>query len=430
MLAVLRQRNFALLFTGAVISQAGDLILFVALPFWIYRLTGSVAATGANFLALTVPRLLLSPVAGVFVDRWDRRRVMIVADLLRAAIVGGMLLVRSADMVWLIIALAFLESCVSRFFFPARTAALPLIVGRERLLQANATMSFGEATAQLGGPALGGVLVALWGPHGAIAVDALSYLVSAVLIALIAMPHRSDEPPQAADHAPAARRAPGEALRSVWRELLEGAAVVRARPPLRMLFTSQAIFALGNGITNVLVVVVVSDIWHAGARELGWFMSAMGIGALLGGPTAAAVTDRLSARSLLAFGGILAGTILFVSVDQPSVYVAIGLNTVVGVLNVWLSVGMGTLLQLASDDRNRGRVSSLLMTVGGGGSLLSALLTSAVTGVVGVRPVISLGALLFVAGGAVALLGRDRAMPTPAAGEAAESRTPAEAKTS
>lgn len=86
MFAVLGQRNFALLWVGQVVSLIGDWVLLIALPFYVYALTGSVLATGAMFIAETLPRLVLGSLAGVFVDRWDRRWTMIVADVLRALI--------------------------------------------------------------------------------------------------------------------------------------------------------------------------------------------------------------------------------------------------------------------------------------------------------------------------------------------------------
>src|SRR5437660_938968 len=122
MLSVLRQRSFALLWFGQLISVAGDRLLFVALPFYIYQLTGSTLATGGMFIAQLIPSLLLGSVAGVFVDRWDRRRVMIVSDLLRGLLLLLLLLVHSADLLWLMYAVAFAQSAIGQFFAPARNA--------------------------------------------------------------------------------------------------------------------------------------------------------------------------------------------------------------------------------------------------------------------------------------------------------------------
>src|SRR5215207_1282790 len=115
MIATLRQRDFALLWAGGLLSSLGDYALFIALPFYIYQLTGSALATGAMFVARALPSLLLGSVAGVFADRWDRKRAMILADLLRAGMLP-LLMVRSTDMVWIVYLVAFAESSISQFF--------------------------------------------------------------------------------------------------------------------------------------------------------------------------------------------------------------------------------------------------------------------------------------------------------------------------
>ncbi len=291
MLTVLRQREFGLLFIGAFVSQLGDFVLMVALPFWIYRLTGSAAATGGMFAVLMLPQLLLGPVAGVFVDRWDRKRTLIVADLVRALIMCGFFLVRTADQAWLIYVLGFSESVASRFFFPARGAVLPLVAGRDHLAEANAALGLTESVGRLGGPALGGVLVALWGPHGAAAVDCLSYLGSAAAISWVRIPP-IERVAAAAQHRAAA-------VAAVWHELLEGVRIVAHRPMLRTVLTVMAVFMLSQGPMNVLLVVLVTKLWRGGASEFGYLISAQGIGAVLAAPLVGAAMRRFGSRSLL-----------------------------------------------------------------------------------------------------------------------------------
>ena len=159
MLKILRQRNFFLLWVGQFISIIGDWVLFIALPFYTYSLTGSVLATGAMFIISTLPRLVLGSVAGVFVDRWDRKRTMIVADVLRVGLIAMLLLVRSRDGLWLIYTSAFLESIVSQFFNPAKSAIIPLLVGENDLLPANSLNGLSDALTRLLGSALGGILM-------------------------------------------------------------------------------------------------------------------------------------------------------------------------------------------------------------------------------------------------------------------------------
>src|SRR5919202_4335568 len=209
MLAVLRQRNFALLWFGQLISLVGDWVLLLALPFFVYELTGSTLATGGIFMALTLPRLALGSVAGVFVDRWDRRRTMIAADLARAAVLLLLLLVRSPGQVWLVYVAAFLEAAISHFFSPAKNALLPRLVGEEQLVPANSLNSLSESLTRLVGPALGGVLFSALGIGPVVAIDSASFLVSGLLITLLVLP--------AAQAAPTGQGDPAAGLAAVRR---------------------------------------------------------------------------------------------------------------------------------------------------------------------------------------------------------------------
>jgi DHA3 family macrolide efflux protein-like MFS transporter len=123
-----RNRNFVALWLGQTVSFIGDYFYFLAIPIMVEKLTGSALAVGLSVIASTLPTLLLGPIAGVFVDRWDRKRTMIVADVLRGLLVLACLLVKTPDQVWVYYIVGFLMACVSRFFFPAQNAVLPLIV--------------------------------------------------------------------------------------------------------------------------------------------------------------------------------------------------------------------------------------------------------------------------------------------------------------
>src|SRR6476469_9212366 len=149
MLAVLRQRNFALVWTAGLISLTGDWLLIVALPLVIYELTGSTAATAAAVVSRIVPRLLLGSVAGVFVDRWDRRRTMLVTNVLQGLSLLPLFLVRSADWLWLIYLMSFIRSAVVPFFSSAENAFLPRLVGEEDLVPANALNGLNDNLARL-----------------------------------------------------------------------------------------------------------------------------------------------------------------------------------------------------------------------------------------------------------------------------------------
>src|SRR5262245_42192010 len=121
----LLQPDVRLLAAGGLVSGLGDWLLFVALPFHVYGQTGSALATGGMWLALVAPRLLLGSVAGVFVDRWDRRRTMVVADLARAGALLPLLALDATGALWVVYAVAFAHSAIGQFFGPAKSALVP-----------------------------------------------------------------------------------------------------------------------------------------------------------------------------------------------------------------------------------------------------------------------------------------------------------------
>ena len=125
MIETLRNRNFALLWLSQLISMTGDWVIFIALPLYMYQQTGSALATGAMFISNTLPRLLVGSVAGVFVDRWDRKRTMIVADFVRAALVILLLGVIAAEQLWLIFPLAFWNRQCLNFSISRKTRSFP-----------------------------------------------------------------------------------------------------------------------------------------------------------------------------------------------------------------------------------------------------------------------------------------------------------------
>src|SRR5215211_8930213 len=188
MFKLLRQRNFGLLWFAGLISMIGDWVLFIALPIYTYNLTQSSLATGIMFMVGTLPRILFGSIAGVYVDRWDRQRTMVVADLSRAVLVLLLLLVRSADSIWIVYLVAFIESIVSQFFGPAENALLPQLVDESQLVTANSLNSLNNNLARLAGPALGGILLGSFGFQNVVLIDSLSFLLSGIMIAWIVQP--------------------------------------------------------------------------------------------------------------------------------------------------------------------------------------------------------------------------------------------------
>ena len=171
MIAALRQRNFAFFWFGQVISLIGDWVLFVALPFYVYSLTGSTLATGIMFIVQTIPSIFFGSVAGVFVDRWNRKRTMLIANIAQAITLVPLFIVHSQQWIWVVYIFAFVESVIAQFFIPAKSAIIPNLVDEEHLLAANSLNSMSQELTRLAGPLLGGLLLGFFGINSVIVVD-------------------------------------------------------------------------------------------------------------------------------------------------------------------------------------------------------------------------------------------------------------------
>src|SRR5262245_4406162 len=242
MLSLLRHPPFARLWSATLISRLGDMALVIALPFYVYDLTGSTLASGALLIAETLPRFLLGSFAGVFVDRWDRRRTMVAADLARAAVLLPPLVVDSAETLWVVYAVGVAQAAIGQFFEPARGALLPRLVARRDLVAANALHAQVDATVRLAGPLVGGALLALLGLSGLILVDSVTFLASAALVALIAVPPAPDLAPGELRRPTGPR--PG-ALVDEWRA---GLSTVAADPILAATLVVVAAVSLADGV--------------------------------------------------------------------------------------------------------------------------------------------------------------------------------------
>ncbi len=392
MLKVLRQRNFSFLWVGQFISIIGDYVLFIALPFYTYNLTESVLATGAMFFVSTLPRLFLGSVAGVFVDRWDRKRTMIAADLLRVLLVGLLLFVHSSSGLWLIYVSAFLESVVSQFFNPAKSAIIPLLVDEKDLLPANSLNGLSDALTRLLGSALGGVLMGWLGFSSVVLLDASTFVFSAVMIGLIAMPSRSalsssTRPPVTGG------------TKGIARELVDGIKIVRQDRLLFMLFIVLGVAFLGDSMITVLIVPLVKDLMGGGAQLLGWMMTAQGIGGLLGGLLIGKIGNRIPARRIAAFGLIAtgAGVLAIVSFPHP-VFVLIVMGITGVFVSAWL-ISSETMLQLAVSDQFRGRIFGTLGTVSALANLVGMLFAGAMSDLLGLVLILCVSGGLYVLSG-------------------------------
>jgi predicted MFS family arabinose efflux permease len=357
MIATLRQRNFLLLWFAGLISFSGDWFLAVALPVAIYQLTQSPLEVSLMLAASTIPRIVLGSVAGVFVDRWERKRTMVIANLLLALVLLPLLLDLRAERLWLVYAAVFTKGIIGQFLYPAEDAMLPQLVGKKHLVSANALNSLNNNLARLIGPALGGLVFGLAGLGVVVLVDILSFVAAAGLIAMINV---KSQPVRAA----------AQTATSAWAKVLhewrDGLAFIRGDRVLRTIFVCVAIMSVGEGVMSTLFAPFVTNVLGGSALEYGWLMSAQAVGGLVGGVAIARVGKNAKPGALLAFGAFFVGAIDLLifnySAFVPGVLPGVLLFILVGVPAVSAMTGYATMVQTQTADEYRGRVFGALGT--------------------------------------------------------------------
>ena len=276
---VLAETNFRRFYTGYVTSLFGSSMSAVAVAFAVLDSGKHATGLGYVFAAGVVPQVLVLPVAGAVADRFGRRRVMLAADTLRCAtqgaLAGAVLAGRPA--LWVFVLLAWLGGTGEGFFTAARDALTVEIAPRGQLVNANAMYGLARSATRIAGPAVGGVLVALAGSGVVVAVDAGSYAVSVLALALLRLPHRAATQDGNTDPGGPGLR------RMLWRDMAEGWAEFRSRTWLWAVTVQFAFFNLITWAPWMLLGPVVAHAYLGGAAVWGVIMAAQGAGAIAAG---------------------------------------------------------------------------------------------------------------------------------------------------
>jgi Na+/melibiose symporter-like transporter len=379
------RRDLRLVLTAEVISLTGDWILTIGLTYRVFAVTGSTVASALTMASAFAPQLLLGAVAGVFADRWDRRRTMIAADLLLAAGLLPLLLVHDASRVWIVFAVLFWEGCVEQFFSPAQQAMVPRLVPEDELVAANALSSQVSNVSRLAGSALGGVLAAAGGIVAVTLADAASFLASAVLLGLVRTTGRT----AAREGGPVRGR-----LAAVGTDLRAGLRLATGHRTLRLLMIFALVTSVGEGIMSTLFTPFVENVLHGTPQDLGFILAAQAVGGIAGGMAAAASGHRIRAARLLGLGAVLFGLVDLAIFLYPLGYVAVW-PAIAGMI----VVGLPGALTLAY----RGRVFGALSALEGVSVLAGTLGAGYLSRVAGIVPVLAVQGAGYVVAGLVML---------------------------
>ncbi|HOC18973.1 MAG TPA: MFS transporter [Vicinamibacterales bacterium] len=384
----LSHRNYRLFFTGQGLSLVGTWITRVATSWLVYRLTGSAAALGIVGFVGQIPTFVLAPVAGVWVDRWGRYRVLVatqVLSMLQSFALAGLALTGVITVAHVVL-LSVLQGIVNAFDTPARQAfVVDMVEDRADLPNAIALNSSMVNGARLVGPSVAGVLVALAGEGWCFLIDGFSYVAVIVSLLMMRLP-------------PAAPRA---ARRRVLAELNEGFRYAFGFAPIRSILLLLALISLMGMPYTVLMPVMAADVLHGGPRTLGFLMGATGVGALAGAIALASRRTVLGLGRVIAWAAVLFGAGLIAFSLSRNVALSMVLMVFTGAGFVVQLASSNTILQTIVREEMRGRVMAFYAMAFMGTAPFGSLLAGGLAARIGVPNTILLGGSACIAGGAV-----------------------------
>jgi MFS family permease len=384
-LRALRHRNFRLFFCGQSVSLVGTWITRLATSWLVYRLTGSSFLLGVITFAGQIPTFLLGPVAGVWVDRWERRRVLLVTQLLAALqslMLAGLTLsgrITISEIVWL----SVLQGLINAFDMPARQSFLVQMVdGRTDLSNAIALNSTMVNGARLLGPALGGIIIAAVGEGYCFLIDGLSYF--AVIASLMAMKIES--------------RAVSKSAASMLIQLKEGWTYISTFAPIRTVLLLFAIISFMGVPYTVLMPVFAATILRGGPHTLGFLMGAAGVGSII---AAIGLAARKSVRGLYRVIPTVAavfGCGLIAFSFSRNYWLSLALMGVTGFGMIQFAAASNTVIQTIVEEDKRARVMSYYTMAYMGASPFGSLLAGSLAPVIGAPGTVLLCGIGCIAG--------------------------------
>jgi predicted MFS family arabinose efflux permease len=399
---VIRNSSFGLLWSGQLLSALGTWFMVIAVPVYVFHLTNSARDTGLATVAEVVPMVIAGPLAGVFVDRWNRGLTMVASNVAQAGSVLLLIFFTRPGLVWILLASVFAENALGTFFTPACRGLVPIVVGRGTDLEiANAWSTAARGITRLAGAPLGGVVYAALGFRWVVTVDAASYLISAACIAV--MPVLRSAPAHRGMRAPESRPKHSRFLHTFAADLKAGTSpIIRNRALATMLSVTVLILA-GNGALTALLIPSIALHLSGNARTVGTLFSAMGAGYLLSAYAGknACASPHLRVCVLTMVVGIAAAFAGFFNTRSlVAAAIFIGLAGIPGGAFLMLEQ---TLTQRLAPDDIIGRVSAAYSTAENAATLIGALLASLLGHALGLTLTLNLAIAVIAAAGIPAL---------------------------
>lgn len=384
--AVFRNRNFTLLWSAQLVSTIGSALTSLAASILVYRETGSALSVGLMLMATAAPSIVLGLIAGVFVDRWDRKRIMLIADLIRAALVFAIPFLVTSNIVWLYV-IVLLTSCVGQFFEPAQSSVLPEVASDEELAAANSLMAISSFGATAVGFAASGLL-AQFSLEVAFYIDAVTFLISAACIFLTRVP--------------AAQPQEDTRISAVFRNMQSGVKFLFDAPILRSSFILLPLMGISFGLTNSLLLPFATRVLGATEFEYGIQEGLASLGFVIGSLLMARAADRLPEGQWLTISFVALGITEIIFSQLSSIPLAFFFVALSGFANAPSVVARQLVLQRNTPREMRGRVASVFFVTRDVCFLIGMAMTG-LADILGVRELFLFAALIVLLPGILAL---------------------------
>jgi MFS family permease len=377
-LAAFRYRDFRLFWLSLFVSNVGTWMQMTATNWLLYQLTDSAFQLGLNGLFRAVPAIFLGLISGTFADRYDRKRLLLLTQVALALLTLGLAILDSSGSIqaWQIYAFTFISAAVGSFDGPARQALFPSLVPRSVLPNAVALNSVLWKGAALLGPSLGGIAISLLGTSGAFYANAASFL--AVVVALMMM--RSYTPPVEKRH-------------DFFGEMKDGFTYMYSKPIILGVLVMEAVSSV-FGLDHAMLTIFASDVFRVGAHGFGFLQSSRGLGAVIGSGLFIGMGQQPAQGKILIIAAILYGVGFAAFGVAPSFWLAILLLAMVGATDAIWSAARGTILQLTTPERFRGRIMGLFQLSNRGLHPLGQTETGLMVPLIGARETTVVGGLL------------------------------------
>jgi MFS family permease len=404
----IHNRNFFRLWSAQLISQFGDRITQMALIGLSYELSGKQpsAMNLAKLLSFTIiPVFIIGPIAGVFVDRWDRKKVLFVCDIARALLV---LTIPCIFFYWKtmipIYMVVFLMFCFSRFYVPAKMSIIPEIVSEENLLIANSMMTTTGMIAFALGCALGGFLVEWFGARGGFVIDAATFLISGALIfSMTKQLYMELDRRKIVEQG----KEIFQIERSFWRELKEGILYLFRKKEIRFVIGTLFIVLSAAGAVYVVIIVFVQQVFHSVTRHLGVLAVTLGAGLFLGTLLYARFGKGVPWHKTIFFcligGGIMMMAFVVGISSWPNVWLAFFLTLMLGIVIGPIFIASNTIIHEVADEQMQGKVFSSLEIVIHFAFMVSMLISSWLSEIISPAIILSVVAIVFTGVGMLGL---------------------------